>query len=281
MSEPVFFSGDEDAEMTQASAAAQNSFKFFWRELSWERRRIIPALDMAMIKLPFTEGTRSDGNPELEYMWADQIAFDGITLSGSLLNEPNFLASVKKGDAVSMPFSQLTDWMMTSDGKAYGAHTVNLMRSRMSARERKDHDEAWGLDFGQPNEIRTELTSRQAGKGGVLSRLFGGKATSGPATDGPGTFADHPMCINILPRYEAQLKEDPDIATQIDERGWTLLHSDALAGNLGIVKLVVRHGADIEARTPDGRDAVALAQNIGWDEVATYLSNDAKADQKR
>jgi uncharacterized protein YegJ (DUF2314 family) len=279
MSEPVYFSGEEDAEMTQASAAAQHSSRFFWRDLSWERRRIIPALDMAMIKLPFTDGTRSDGNPEVEYMWADGIEFDGITLSGTLLNDPNWLTSVKKSDAVSMPFSQLTDWMMTSDGKAYGAHTVNLLRSRMSARERKDHDDAWGLDFGEPNEIRTELIYRQPRKGGMVSRLFGGKATTGAATAGPGTFTDHPMCINILPKYEAQLKDAPDIATQIDERGWTLLHSEALAGNPGMVKLMVRYGADVEARTPDGRNAATLARGIGWEEIADYLSNDAKAEQ--
>jgi hypothetical protein len=178
-----------------------------------------------------------------------------------------------------MPFSQLTDWMMTSDGKAYGAHTVNLLRSRMSARERKDHDEAWGLDFGEPNEIRTELIYRQPRKGGMVSRLFGGKATTGAATAGPGTFTDHPMCINILPKYEAQLKDAPGIATQIDERGWTLLHSEALAGNPGMVKLMVRYGADVEARTPDGRNAATLARGIGWEEIADYLSNDAKAEQ--
>ena len=279
MSEPVFFSEGDDAEMTAASAAARHSFKFFWRELSWERRRIVPALDMAMIKLPFTDGPRSDGKPEFEYMWADQLDFDGITLSGSLLNSPNWLTSAKEGDAVSRPFSQLTDWMMTSDGKAYGGHTVNLMRSRMNAQERKAHDQAWGLDFGDPLEIRTELRSKAEGKRGLLSRLVGAKATTGTPTTAQGTFADHPMCVNILPKYEAQLKEDPAIATQVDERGWTLLHSDSLAGNLGVVRLMVRYGADIDAKTPDGRDAATLARNIGWEEIAAYLSNDAKADQ--
>jgi uncharacterized protein YegJ (DUF2314 family) len=279
MSEPVFFSAGDDAAMTQACAAAQHSFKFFWRELSWDRRRIVPALDMAIIKLPFTDGPRSDGKPEFEHMWADQVDFDGITLNGSLLNSPNWLTSAKKGDAVSAPFSHLTDWMMTSDSKAYGAYTVNLMRSRMSARERKAHDQAWGLDFGNPHEIRTELRCRAERKRGLLSKLLGGKATTGTATDGQGTFADHPMCLNMLPKYEAQLQEDPAIAAQIDERGWTLLHSDSLAGNLGVVRLMVRYGADIHARTPDGRDAAALAQNIGWDEIAAYLSNDAKTGQ--
>src|ERR687891_2755598 len=54
MSEPVFMFDGEDPEMREACEAAQRSFKYFWRELSWEQRRIVPGLDMAMVKLPFT-----------------------------------------------------------------------------------------------------------------------------------------------------------------------------------------------------------------------------------
>jgi uncharacterized protein YegJ (DUF2314 family) len=54
MSEPVFMFDAKDPEMQQAYEAAQASFRYFWRELSWERRRIVPGLDMTMVKLPFT-----------------------------------------------------------------------------------------------------------------------------------------------------------------------------------------------------------------------------------
>jgi len=40
------FDGDDPA-MQQAYEAAQQSFKYFWRELSWEQRRIVPGVDMA------------------------------------------------------------------------------------------------------------------------------------------------------------------------------------------------------------------------------------------
>lgn len=68
MSNPVFFFDNADPEMQQVYRAAQASFRYFWRELSWERRRIVPALDMALVKLPFTDGPRTDGNPEFEQM---------------------------------------------------------------------------------------------------------------------------------------------------------------------------------------------------------------------
>src|SRR5688572_26075672 len=69
MSEPVFNFDDRDPAMQLAYDAAQRTFKYFWRELSWERRRIVPGLDMAMVKLPFTDGPRTDGNAEYEHMW--------------------------------------------------------------------------------------------------------------------------------------------------------------------------------------------------------------------
>jgi hypothetical protein len=152
------------------------------------------------------------------------------------------------------------------------------MRSRMSPAERNAHDQAWGLDFGDPQAIRTELTRGLQSERGLLSRLLSGRAPT-PDPGGQKTFADHPMCLNMLPKIEGQLQADSSIATATDGRGWTLLHSESLAGNLGVVRLLVRYGAPIGAQTPDGRDAAALARSIGWDELASYLSDDAAADQ--
>lgn len=272
MSEQVFLFEGDSPEMQQANASARASFKYFWRELSWERRRIIPALDMAMIKLPFSDGPRTDDNPEVEHMWVNDVEFDGITLAGTLINAPNRLTSVKQGDAVSVPFAHLGDWMMVAGGKAYGAYTVNVMRSQMKPRERKDHDEAWGLDFGDPNTIRIELSREKEPKKGVLSKLLGKSSRLAPA-DVQQSFADHPMCRNMVPKVEETLKGDPSIATSVDERGWTMLHHEAMAGNLGVVALLVQYGANVGALTADGRNAATLAQNIGWDEIATYLAN--------
>ncbi|MCX6852352.1 MAG: DUF2314 domain-containing protein [Verrucomicrobia bacterium] len=266
MSEPIFMFDANDPQMQQAYRSAQDTFRYFWRELAWERRRIVPGLDMAMVKLPFTDGPRTDGKSEYEHMWVGDIGFDGDSVSGTLLNAPNWLTSVRKGDAVSVPFSHITDWMMTADGRAYGGHTVNLMRARMDRSARSQHDQAWGLDFGDPADIQIEIQRQPKAKKGLLASLFGKSAPKEILT-----FCDHPMCVNMLPKVEAQLKADPGIARSIDDQGWSLLHHEALAGNLGITTLLLRYGADPSARTPSGYTAGDLARKIGWLELAESI----------
>ena len=262
MSEPIFMFNDDDPEMREAYDAAHASFKYFWRELSWERRRIAPGLDMSMVKLPFTDGPRTDGHSEYEQMWVGAVDFDGENLSGELLNAPNWLTSVQQGDKIRAPFAHLRDWLMTVDKRAYGGFTVNQIRAKMDRRARKKHDEAWGLDFGDPSTTLVEI-EREPNEPPLLA----------------GVYHDHPMCLNMLPMYEAQLRGDPDIMSSRDDRGWTLLHSDALAGNFALVRLLVQCGADVSALTTDGRDAAALARGIGWKEIADYLEGPAKDEQ--
>lgn len=274
MSEPIFLFDAKDPAMQQAYRAAQDSFRHFWRELSWERRRIVPGLEMTMVKLPFTDGPRTDGKSEFEHMWIGDVGFDGDSVSGTLLNSPNWLTSVSEGDAVSVPFGHLTDWMMTAEGRAYGGFTVNQMRSRMSRRERAEHDQAWGLDFGDPADVQVEIRRQAQSKGGILAALFGRGSRSQAAPEG---FRDHPMCVNMLPSIEAQLQADRSLAGALGDDGWTWLHQEALSGNLGVVKLLVSHGADCAVRTPNGHTAAELAQKIGWTDISDYLNGHAKA----
>ncbi|MEK6233745.1 MAG: DUF2314 domain-containing protein, partial [Planctomycetales bacterium] len=59
---PVFFFDDEDPDMQRAYEDARSTFGHFWRELAWEQRRIVPALQMAMVKFPFTDEEPSDSD---------------------------------------------------------------------------------------------------------------------------------------------------------------------------------------------------------------------------
>src|SRR5262249_21339209 len=107
---PVFFSEDSDPEMQRAYEKARASFRFFWREVAWERRRIVPALDVAAVKAPFSDGkrgSRSQATPEIEHMWMSQVDFDGQAVSGVLMNSPNWLTTIKQGDPVRVPLSQI------------------------------------------------------------------------------------------------------------------------------------------------------------------------------
>lgn len=64
---PVFYAQSEDQEMDQAVVRAVASFKYLWRELTWEYRRIVPALELSAIKAAFKDS--EDGLDAVEHMW--------------------------------------------------------------------------------------------------------------------------------------------------------------------------------------------------------------------
>jgi uncharacterized protein YegJ (DUF2314 family) len=262
----VFLFDSSDPEMQRAHEQARASFGHFWREVHWERRRIIPGLDLASVKAPFSDGPLSHGargkgdDPEVEHMWLSDVDFDGREVSGTLLNSPNWLKSVKEGDPVRLPLAQISDWMYAISGEVFGAYTVNLMRSRMGRAERAEHDAAWGLDFGDPAKIRV---APDGSGGGFLKSWFGKKQ--------PNT-GEHPMSENMAPEMQKQLAADPSLVHSRSDEGWTFLHGEALAGNLATVKVLLAAGADPKARTNHGMTPLALAQSLGWEKVIALLT---------
>ncbi len=153
MTEKVLLSQSTDYEMDEASINARKSFKIFWRELSWEMRRIIPGHDLSAVKRGFPPNKNLKSNLSLEHMWVGDIEFDGQLLTGKLLNQPTEIEDLNQEDIVQFNYQEISDWMYSIAGKVYGAFTVNLLRSRMTENELKQHDDAWGLDFGDPNQI--------------------------------------------------------------------------------------------------------------------------------
>jgi hypothetical protein len=66
----VFMFDNSDPDMQEAYRKAHATFRYFWREVSWERRRIVPALDLACVKAPFADGERtqkSQQHPDVEH----------------------------------------------------------------------------------------------------------------------------------------------------------------------------------------------------------------------
>jgi len=230
--------------------------RYFWREVAWERRLIVPALDLTCVKAPFSDGRRANSrNPEVEHMWIGEVDFDGQYVQGELLNNPNWLTSVKAGDAARIPLGEISDWMYAIGGEVYGAYTVNLMRSRMGAKELREHDTAWGLDFGNPRQIRLV----------PLSYLKGSNAPSGSVPE------EHPMSVNMASSLETQLAKSPGMVHEASDQGWMLLHHEALAGNYSTVKVLLEFEADPNAKTRDGKTPLQLARSLGWERVAEIL----------
>ena len=263
-SSPVFLADNSDPQMQRAYESARATFRYFWREMAWERRRIVPALDLACVKAPFSDGEtkpRDTNTPNVEQMWLSEVDFDGQVVSGVLLNAPNWLTTIKEGDHARVPLGQISDWMYAIQGQVYGAYTVNLLRSRMGRQERHDHDSAWGLNFGDPTKIRVFPESNKGG--GWLKSWFGKR---------PADTDEHPMSEAMASSLKNQLVKNPILVHATDDRGWTLLHQEALAGSTATVQVLLEAGADRNALTKHGMTPLLLARSLGWENVAALLA---------
>lgn len=256
MSSPIYSSPrpEFDSDMQRAVDEARDTFKYFWRELYWESRRIVPGLDVACVKIPFSDppGSRNDNGPEVEQMWVNEVVFDGQNVHGTLVNSPRWVKSVSEGDRISVPLGSICDWLYAIGGRAYGSWTVNCMRKRMADEERLSHDKAWGLDFGDPNQVLVVPDWSQSNPAAVSA-------------------AEHPMAMNMLKSLELHLKQHPEDSKSADEDGWTYLHSFALAGSAASVQMLLTYGADPVATTRSGMNAQQMAESLGWDGVINVL----------
>ncbi len=262
-SSPVFFADDSDPEMERACQQARATFRYFWREVAWDRRRIVPALDLACVKAPFADDRPAKpGTPSVEHMWLSDVDFDGRVVSGVLINSPNWLTSVKAGDAAQIALSQIDDWMYAISGEVFGAYTVNLLRSRMGRKERQEHDNAWGLNFGDPKKIRVAPEPNKGG--GLLKGWFGKRLAD---------TGEHPMSENMATSLKEQLKKNPSLVSATDDRGWTLLHQESLAGSAPTVKVLLAAGANPQAKTKHGMTPLQLAKSLGWERVVALLTD--------
>jgi uncharacterized protein YegJ (DUF2314 family) len=242
---PIFYTEIKDATIVAAYVKAQETFPYFWRELSWEYRRMIPALQIACVKIAFTE----PHNPNSELMWVHEIEFDGEFVSGVLANEPRELQNIKAGDTVRVPLAEVADWLFVLQGKSYGGFTIHALRSKMNEQERTEHDEAWGIDFGDFREILIAYQEKEH----------------------PENLEEHPMSKNMREEYEKFFTQNPEEINAQDEAGYTYLHREAIAGNRTTIEVLLRLGADKTLVTKSGKTAYDFAHSLYWEHIADLL----------
>ncbi len=246
--EPVFYA-QPDEKIKEATLAAQKSFKYFWRELYWEYRRIVPAHDFAMIKIPFEQKLEGYEEPSVEHMWINNINFDGELITGELVNAPNYLTNVSKGDKVAKKVNEIGDWMISIVGKVHGGFTIQAMRSGMSDEERQTHDTAWGLDFGDYNEVLLVYKQKE----------------------NPENLIEHPMSKNMAEQFREYYTNNPNELAQADENGRTVLHTETIAGNQTSVEILLELGADKTKKTNAGKLPIDYAKAMNWEHLMEVL----------
>lgn len=244
----VFFA-KQDELMKEATKNAQENFKYFWRELYWEYRRIVPGHDFAMVKIPFQQVIKEHTSPIVEHMWINNINFDGEVITGELVNDPNQLTNVTKGDLVTKKVDEIGDWLISIQGKTYGGFTIQVMRSVMSEKERNNHDKAWGLDFGNHQEVL--VVHKQ--------------------NENPENLVEHPMSKNMGEKMREFLKENPNELSQIDDNGLTFLHREAIAGNRTNIEILLELGADKTEKSKTNKTALDYAEFMNWEHLKGLL----------
>lgn len=261
---PVVWVGDDDAAMDQAMTRARSTFKYLWRELTWEYRRIVPALELSAVKAAFRDP--GDESGQVEHMWLSEIRFNGEVIVANLLNSPNWLRSVEEGDEITLRQGQIEDWMYVLQGRVYGGFTIQCMRATMSKPERASHDEAWGFTFPDPKQVELVPDWDSGSKPDFWARLLGAKAT---LTD---PDQEHPMSEAMAGTFAEAIDGDPDgFLESRDEDGLNSLHSLALGGSAACVRVLLDKGADPALRTKAGHTAAYLAEQMGWSRVVEIL----------
>lgn len=241
---------NESPEMILAFDKAISTFKYFWRELYWEYRRIVPALELAYVKCAFIQENPEDTNqPLIEYMWIDQVNFDGSTISGTLLNEPYIIDNVQAGETVRIQFESVVDWMFLSNGVVHGGFTIQEYRKTLNASDRKEYDEAWGIDFGNPDEILLAYDQKNC----------------------PENLDEHPMCKNMLDQFIDIINADPKIISEKDESGNQLLHREVLAGNYLFVREILTMNVNKLIMNNQSMTPLDLAHKMGWSNIVNLL----------
>jgi uncharacterized protein YegJ (DUF2314 family) len=257
MTDKICFAPTGDIELEEAMNDARSTFKIYWREMSWEMRRIIPALALSAVKLSFPTKQQGGTTPSMEYMWVDNVSFDGEYIEGILLNHPQYIDDFQVGDRVVATFDRLCDWLYVSLGKSYGGFTVQTFRTRMDVTERQEHDRAWGIDFGDPEVIW------------VSDDLSLAEFRSYPAISLP----EHPMAINMVPQMGDTIARLGDTIDAANYHGLTLLQFESLAGNYDAVRLLLECGANKSIANDRQQTALDLATLLKWDKIINLLQH--------
>ena len=233
-----------EPDLRQAALKAQASFKHFWYQVATDFNRIIPALPVACVKAPFSDNF-DDPDAPVEHMWVDDVYFDGSTIRGVLINSPNTIASIREGDEVTLPLDRIENWLCAFDDDAHGGYSVQVLRSRMSPDEREAHDEAWGLNFPEPDSVSLPESSEE--------------------------FEE-----NVLIQLKEQIEFDRSCLHEDYGEGRTLLHLMCLYGRRTSVRTLLDAGADPTKVCDRGWTAIQYAQAAGWDDIVSEFENAAE-----
>lgn len=87
--------------------------------------------DSFAVKLEVTDGETS------EFMWLNAVAYRDGTFTGTLNNEPRDLTTVSLGDELSVPKTDIADWMYLDEGRIAGGYSIRVLMEAAPPEQRE------------------------------------------------------------------------------------------------------------------------------------------------
>lgn len=129
-----------DADMQSASQQARDTFRTFVDQF----RKHDPNCSPFILKVFYPDSKVPNGG---EHLWMTVRSVTDKSAIGIITSRPFFISTVKGGDLVEIQLSQISDWLYVQRGRAVGAYTVQLLRSRMTPEQKAQHDSAYPFLF--------------------------------------------------------------------------------------------------------------------------------------
>jgi len=115
----------DDPQMLAAIAKARETLPEFWSVFDKREH----GEGGFSLKVKITDKGRT------EHFWATDIKRGDGKISGTINNDPDIVSTVKFGDRIEIPDSDISDWLYMRDGKMVGNETLKPLLKTMPARE--------------------------------------------------------------------------------------------------------------------------------------------------
>jgi uncharacterized protein YegJ (DUF2314 family) len=81
-----------------------------------------------------------------EFVWINQFSLNGGKLTGRLANTPESVLGYSAGQSITIPISDVTDWMYYAGTKMQGNYTACALATHASESERAEFEAQYGID---------------------------------------------------------------------------------------------------------------------------------------
>lgn len=115
----------DDPQMLAAIAKARETLPQFWTVFDKRER----GESGFSLKVKITDKSGS------EHFWATDLERRDGKIMGTINNDPNIVSTVKLGDRIVIPGSDISDWLYMRDGKMVGNETLKPLLKAMPASE--------------------------------------------------------------------------------------------------------------------------------------------------